>query len=52
MTPSEIIKRIRDEEIEFVDFRFANTLGKEQHVSVPASAVDEELLSEIGRAHV
>jgi len=46
MTPTEIIKRIRDEEIEFVDFRFANTLGKEQHVSVPASAVDEELLSE------
>ncbi len=46
MTPTEIIKRISDEEIEFVDFRFANTLGKEQHVSVPASAVDEELLTD------
>ncbi len=46
MTPNEVIKKIRDEEIEFVDFRFANTLGKEQHVTVPASAVDEELLTD------
>jgi glutamine synthetase len=46
MTPTEIIKRIRDEDIDFVDFRFANTLGKEQHVSVPASAIDEELLTD------
>ena len=46
MTPIEIIKRIRDEDIEFVDFRFANTLGKEQHVSVPASAIDEEALTD------
>ena len=46
MTPNEILKKIRDEEIEFVDFRFANTLGKEQHVTVPVSAVDEELLTE------
>ncbi len=46
MTPQEIIKRIRDEDIEFVDFRFANTLGKEQHVSVPSSAIDEELLTD------
>jgi glutamine synthetase len=46
MTPEEIIKRIRDENIEFVDLRFANTLGKEQHVSLPASAVDLDLLTE------
>ena len=46
MTPNEVLKKIRDENIEFVDFRFANTLGKEQHVTVPASAVDEELLTD------
>ena len=46
MTPNELIKRIRDEDIEFVDLRFANTVGKEQHVTVPASAVDEELLND------
>jgi glutamine synthetase len=46
MTPTEVIKYIADEEIEFVDFRFANTLGKEQHITMPASAVDDELLSE------
>jgi len=46
MTPSEVLKHIRDEEVEFVDFRFANTLGKEQHITMPVSAVDEELLSD------
>ncbi|MCH8477682.1 MAG: glutamine synthetase beta-grasp domain-containing protein, partial [Wenzhouxiangella sp.] len=46
MTPNEVLKKIRDENIEFVDFRFANTLGKEQHVTVPSSAVDEELLTD------
>jgi glutamine synthetase len=46
MTPNEILKRIRDEDIEFVDFRFANTQGKEQHITMPVSAVDEELLND------
>ena len=46
MTPQDIIQRIRDENIEFVDLRFANTLGKEQHVTLPASAVDMELLED------
>jgi glutamine synthetase len=46
MSADDFLKRIRDEEIEFVDFRFANTLGKEQHVTMPASAMDEDLLTE------
>jgi len=46
MAAKEIIKRLADEDIEFVDLRFSDTLGKEMHVSIPASAVDEELFEE------
>ncbi|MDZ7791836.1 MAG: type I glutamate--ammonia ligase [Xanthomonadales bacterium] len=46
MAAEDIIKRIKDEEIEFVDLRFSDTLGKEMHITLPASAVDEELFEE------
>jgi glutamine synthetase len=46
MAAKDIIKRLADEDIEFVDLRFSDTLGKEMHVSIPASAVDEELFEE------
>jgi len=40
-TPKEVLKMIADNEVKFVDFRFTDTRGKEQHVSVPAKAFDE-----------
>ena len=46
MSAEDILKQIKDEDIEFVDLRFADTLGKEQHVTLPASQVDEELLND------
>src|ERR1700709_502596 len=33
---------VKDEDVKFVDFRFTDTRGKEQHVSVPVSAFDED----------
>ena len=36
------MKMIKDNEVKFVDFRFTDTQGKEQHVSVPAKAFDED----------
>ena len=39
---NEVIKLIADNEVKFVDFRFTDTRGKEQHVSVPASMVDDD----------
>ena len=33
---------IKEHDIKWVDLRFTDTKGKEQHVSIPASAVDEE----------
>ena len=43
MSASDVIKKINDDDIQFVDFRFTDTKGKEQHVSVPASTVEESV---------
>jgi glutamine synthetase len=41
MSGANILKMIKDEDIKFVDLRFTDTRGKEQHVSMPAHAIDE-----------
>ena len=35
MTPDDVLKLIKDKEVKFVDLRFTDTRGKEQHVTVP-----------------
>jgi glutamine synthetase len=35
------MQMVKDNEVKFVDFRFTDTRGKEQHVSVPAKAFDD-----------
>ncbi|MBU6437826.1 MAG: glutamine synthetase beta-grasp domain-containing protein, partial [Betaproteobacteria bacterium] len=40
-TVADVMKMVKENEVKFVDFRFADTRGKEQHVSVPVSAFDE-----------
>src|SRR6478736_7727039 len=35
MTADEVLKLVKDKEVKFVDFRFTDTRGKEQHVQVP-----------------
>ncbi|WP_292934325.1 type I glutamate--ammonia ligase [Noviherbaspirillum sp.] len=37
MTAADVLKMAKDNEVKFVDFRFADTRGKEQHVTVPVS---------------
>lgn len=34
MSANDVLKTINDDEVKFVDFRFTDTRGKEQHVSV------------------
>ncbi len=41
MSVDKVLEIIKDKEIEFVDLRFADTKGKEQHVTVPAHTIDE-----------
>ncbi|NBP95636.1 MAG: glutamine synthetase, partial [Gammaproteobacteria bacterium] len=42
----DALKLIKEAKAKFVDFRFTDTHGKEQHVSVPASVVDADLFEE------
>ncbi len=46
MSGADVLKMIKDEKVKFVDFRFTDTLGKEQHVSVPASVIDKDIFEE------
>ncbi len=39
MSANDVLKMIKDEDVKFVDFRFTDTRGKEQHVSVPARLI-------------
>ncbi|HUL12289.1 MAG TPA: glutamate--ammonia ligase [Methylococcaceae bacterium] len=46
MTPKEVLQMIKEKEVKYVDFRFADTRGKEQHVTVPVNTVDEDLFED------
>lgn len=41
-----VLKMIKDNGVKFVDFRFTDTRGKEQHVSVPAHTIDADVFTE------
>jgi glutamine synthetase len=46
MTPAEVLGLIKEKEVKFIDLRFTDTIGKEQHVTVPAHIVDEDLFED------
>ena len=43
---SKILKQIEENEIEFVDLRFTDPKGKWQHLSMVASVIDEDMLTD------
>jgi len=43
---ADVVKMMKENEVKFVDLRFTDTRGKEQHVSIPATVVDEDLFKE------
>ncbi|MEO0973732.1 MAG: glutamine synthetase, partial [Pseudomonadota bacterium] len=45
-TPADVLGMIKESEAAFVDLRFTDTRGKEQHVTVPTSTVDEDFFEE------
>ena len=45
-TSQDVLKKIAEDEVKFVDFRFTDTMGKEQHVSVPVSQMNTEKFTE------
>ncbi|MFO7604183.1 MAG: glutamate--ammonia ligase [Gammaproteobacteria bacterium] len=42
----QVLKMMKENNAKFVDFRFTDTRGKEQHVSVPASTVEADTFTE------
>ena len=46
MTPADVLDLIKDKEVKFIDLRFTDTKGKEQHVTVPAHSVDEDIFED------
>ena len=46
MSPKDVLKMIKENEARYVDLRFCDTKGKEQHVTIPASTVDEDMFEE------
>ena len=46
MSASDVLKIIKDNDVKFVDFRFTDPRGKEQHVSVPSHVVNEGTFEE------
>jgi glutamine synthetase len=41
-SPADVLKMIKEKEVKFVDLRFTDTRGKEQHVSVPAKQFTQD----------
>ncbi|MCR9150377.1 MAG: type I glutamate--ammonia ligase [Rhodobacteraceae bacterium] len=46
MSKKDVLKTIKDEEVEYVDIRFTDPRGKLQHVTVMSDLVDEDFLEE------
>ncbi|CCE22554.1 glutamate--ammonia ligase [Methylotuvimicrobium alcaliphilum] len=46
MSVENVLKMIQEHDVKFVDFRFCDTRGKEQHVTFPAHDVNEDLFEE------
>ena len=46
MSSNDILKLMKDKEIEYIDLRFTDPRGKLQHLTMDSTAVDEEMLNE------
>jgi glutamine synthetase len=46
MTAENILVQLKDADIEFVDLRFTDTIGKEQHLTMPASQIDADFFDD------
>ena len=45
-TPEELLKTIKDNNIKFIDLRFTDTRGKEQHMTITDTAIDADFFQE------
>ena len=45
-TAKDILKKIKEEDIKFVDLRFSDPRGKMQHVTMDTDVVDEDMFAD------
>ena len=45
-TVADVMQMVKDNDVKFVDFRFTDTRGKWQHITVPISQFDEDKFEE------
>ncbi len=46
MSAQDVMNLIKENDAKFVDLRFTDTMGKEQHVSIPVSCIDEDFFTD------
>ncbi|MDO6618452.1 glutamate--ammonia ligase [Pseudomonadota bacterium] len=46
MSAESVLTQLKELEVKFVDLRFTDTRGKEQHVSIPSHQVDEDFFED------
>jgi glutamine synthetase len=46
MSASGVLSMMKEKDVKFVDFRFTDTRGKEQHVSVPGHIINEDIFTD------
>ena len=44
--PDNVLKMVKDNGVKFIDYRFTDTHGKEQHVSCPAHTLEADVFTE------
>ena len=42
MSKQKVLQLIKENEAKYVDLRFADTKGKEQHLTIPAAIIDDD----------
>ena len=42
MSKDNVVTLIKDHDVKYIDLRFVDTRGKEQHVTIPASVIDDD----------
>ncbi|MWN31455.1 glutamate--ammonia ligase [Gilliamella sp. Pra-s65] len=46
MSTQKVLKLIKENDVKFVDLRFTDTKGKEQHVTIPVNQIDDDFFEE------
>jgi len=46
LSPSDVLKMVKDEGVEFIDYRFCDLPGLMQHVTVPAKTLEESTFTD------